>query len=71
MYVPLAENYRYCVRVATHWACNEIMKNDYAHADKLQPFIFAFIAFVPMLALWLFGYVIARIRHGFNQPKSA
>ena len=71
MYAPISENYSSCVLVATHWACNEIRKNDYAYADKLQPIIFAFIAFVPMLALWLFGYVIARIGRGFNQPTSA
>ena len=70
MYVPIAENYGSCVRVATHWACNEIRKNDYAYADKLQPFIFALITLVPITALWLFGYVIAWIRRGF-QPKSA
>jgi hypothetical protein len=56
--------------MASDWSvCDKSHDDAMIEAGKAEPFVFAGVALVPILALWLFGYVIAWIRRGF-QPST-
>ena len=67
VYDPIYASYDHCVDSVLDWSvCDKSMDDALVEARKGEPITFAIVALIPIAALWLFGYVIAWIRRGFQ-----
>jgi hypothetical protein len=56
VYGPILTSYKHCLEMASDWSvCDKSNDSAKVEAGKAEPFIFAIVALVPILALWLFG----------------